>query len=476
MGPAGCPHTAAIDLKNTLCTTRRLSSACGSAALSFFSAGSPINKTYSKQMRKHIYTAVISIAALSSCVSYQEAPVDLARDTAEWAQISDSLCKNKQMSRERMLEIGLLLNRDLNQARLKLAKSTSVAEFAGLWEDPTVSFELERVFGENITNNAVSPGLTLPVTGIPGLAEKIAEQYQESDYWEMRAAERQYMADLECLRHRIMVTHAKLDVMKKRLAVLEDEQAKIARLHELGEVDFAAFQVATQRYNDTRREYMELEAEHLRQHNELVEMLGLHPAVGDIELSGHLPKGVPATVAPPTPDALLSSPVILSKQAAYGASETELRAEIRRQYPELGITPLYARDGGNDKVSMGVSISLPTWNRNREAIARATGDRAIKQAELITEWRKLMQQATLLNKEQQLLHSHCATEYSRLTELDNAAEHQEKLFELGETSILELAESRHVAYERRLAYLDCLAELLVTRCKIQYLNPTFNRQ
>ncbi len=427
-------------------------------------------------MRKHIYTAVISISALSSCVSYQEAPVNLAHDTAEWAQISDSLCKNKQLSREQMLEIGLLLNRDLNQARLKLAKSTSVAEFAGLWQDPTISFELERVFGENITNNAVSPGLTLPVTGLPGLAEKIAEQYKESDYWDMRAAERRYMANLESLRHRIMVTHAKLGVMKHRLDVLEEEQKKITGLHELGEVDFAAFQVATQRYNDTRREYMELESEHLRQHNELIETLGLHPAVGDIELSGHLPKGVPATVAAPTPDTLLSSPVILSMQAAYGASETELRAEIRRQYPELGITPLYARDGGNDKVSLGLSISLPIWNRNREAIAKATGDRAIKQAELITEWRKLIQQATLLDKEQQLLHSHCATEYSRLAQLDNAADHQEKLFELGETSILELAESRHVAYERRLAYLDCLAELLVTRSKIQYLNPTFNRQ
>ena len=116
------------------------------------------------------------------------------------------------------------------------------------------------------------------------------------------------------------------------------------------------------------------------------------------------------------------------------------------------------------------------WNRNREAIARATGDRSVKQAELITEWRKLVQQATLLNNEQKLLRRHCSTEFERLDELEAAAVQQEKLFHLGETSILELAESRHVAYERRLAYLDCLSELLVSRCKLQYLNPSHNKQ
>ncbi|MBE6418679.1 MAG: TolC family protein [Akkermansiaceae bacterium] len=427
-------------------------------------------------MKIHYYTAALCAMALSSCITYQAEPIDLSLETEEWAQISTMLCQGTHLSREKMLDIGLLLNRDLNQARLKVAKSTSVAEFAGLWEDPTISFELERVFGENITNNAISPGLTLPVTGLPALSAKIAEQYQESDYWEMRAAERRYMMELECLRHRIMVTHTKLDVMKKRLAVMQDEQEKITRLYELGEVDFGAFQVATQRLNDTRRELMELETEHLRQRNELIEKLGLHPAVGDIELGGHLPHGVPGTVSAPTPDLLLNTPSLLAMQAAYGASETELRAEIRKQYPELGISPLYARDGGNDKVSLGFSFSLPIWNRNREAIARATGDRALKQAELITEWCKLVQQATLLDNEQHLLHHHCTTEFTRLKELENAANHQEALFKLGETSILELAESRHVAYERHITYLDCLSELLEARCKLQYLNPTFNQQ
>lgn len=424
-------------------------------------------------MKQHIITAALAAFCLSNCATYREAPTDLARDTEEWKQVSTSMCSTHQhLNREQMLRIGLLLNRELNQARLQLAKSTAVAEFAGLWEDPSVSVELERVFGENITNNAISPELALPVTGLPALAEKIAEQYKEADYWQMRATERSYMTELECLRHRIMVTHAKLHVMEQRLAVMQEEQQKIDRLHELGEIDFGAFQVATQRLNDTRREQMELENEHLEQRHELITMLGLHPAVGAIELGGHLPSGVPGTVAQPTAESLLQYPSLKAQQAAYGAAETELRAEIRKQYPQLNIAPLYAHDDGHDKVSVGVSLPLPIWNRNREAIARAEGDRTLKQAELITEWRKLVQQADLLNAEQKLLRHHCAVEYGRLDELEAAAERQKKLFELGETSIQELAESRHVAYERRLAYLDCLSKLLVSRCKLQYLNPT----
>lgn len=428
-------------------------------------------------MKVKTYTAFLLGVGLSSCVAYKESPVDLNRDTVEWQQVSASLCPvSKNIDREQMLRIGLLLNRELNAARLKHAKSTAVAEFAGLWEDPTVSLELERVFGENITNNAVSPGLTLPVTGLPALAEKIAEQYKEADYWDMRAKERAYMTELECLRHRIMVTHAKLHVMEHRLAVMQDEQQRIESLHKLGEIDFGAFQVATQRFNDTRREQMELEAEHLAQRNELIMQLGLHPAVGNIELGGVLPHGVPQMISAPEEGILLKSPALLSLSAAYGASETELQAEVRRQYPELGLSPLYARDGGNDKVSVGVSFSIPLWNRNREAIARAAGDRSLKQAELITEWRKLVQQASLLNAEQKLLHKHCSVEFSRLDELEKAAEQQKKLFDMGEAGIQELAESRHVAYERRLAYLDCLGKLLEARCKLQYLNPTHNQQ
>ena len=348
--------------------------------------------------------------ALSSCISYHEAPVNLTQDTEEWATVSAAVCKDKRLNCEQMIKTGLLLNRELNHARLKLAKSTCVAEFAGLWSDPAIACEVERVFGENITNNALAPSLTLPVTGLPALAEKIAEQYKEADYWKMRQTERRYMAELECLRFRILVSEAKWKSTQDRLAVIQEEQKRISKLCEQGEIGLASFQIAVQRLNDARRAEKKLRTEHLNLLNTLIEKLGLHPSVGSIELTGSLPKGVPTAASMPSPEELLNAPSLLALQAEYGASESELKAEIRKQYPELGITPSFGRDGGYNQASIGFSIPLPLWNRNRGSIAKASGDRELKQAELITGWRHLVQQAALGYSAQNMLRQQCLEE------------------------------------------------------------------
>ena len=93
-------------------------------------------------------------------------------------------------------------------------------------------------------------------------------------------------------------------------------------------------------------------------------------------------------------------------------------------------------------------------------------------------WRcdDVIAQAEALAAQQKLLLTHCRSEYSRLMELEAATARQEQLFTLGETKLLELAEARHLAYERKIAYLDCLVNLLETQTKLQYLNPFYNQQ
>lgn len=399
-------------------------------------------------------------------------PTDLARDTAEWQKISSEVCPpGSKLTREEMQHIGLLLNTELNQARIRLRTTTSAAEYAGLWEDPSLSGSLERVVQKKLTNGGGGLGLTLPVTGLPALSKKIAEQYAESDYWMLADKERGFLEKLDILRYNLLVTRVKRDLTSSRLKVLRDEQQKLTRLHELGEIDFASFQVATQRLNDTVKSLQELENEFLNLNHDLIAMLGLHPASCEISPAGSLPSGVPAHVSACSPTALLYHPAIMSMQAAYGASETELQKEVRKQYPELGISPSYANDDSNDKLMLGLSVSIPLWNRNREAIARSTGNRELKQAELIATWRQMVQQSSALEHQQSLLRRHCSSEYKRLSELREATKQQEKLFEIGETNMLQLSEARHVAYERHLAYLECLFKLLENQTHIHYLSP-----
>ncbi len=411
---------------------------------------------------------------LSSCASYQPAPVDLARDSAQWQGFSSRLCPpERPLTPEALRHIGLLLNPDLNKARLTCAASTVASRYAGLWEDPVLSLEGERVLKENFNNYSIGPSLSIPVTGIPHLSRRIAEQYREADYWDMRAKERDFLSQLDRLQYRIMTAHAQRKLTQKRLAVLEEEKSRIRQLQELGEVSFSDYQTASQRLSDTIKEAQERDNDHLSLHQELISLLGLHPSTSMPELASALPSSLPAAVPAPTAEELMQAPRLKSLAATYGAGEEELRREIRRQYPTLSLGPSLAREESEDKLGLGLELGLPLWNRNREAIARSEGDRAIKRHELLQQWHSLLQESDTLMKRQSLALLHCRTERERLTALMEAGKRQEELFAMGETSLPELANARHEIYQRQLNYLTCLETLLDIQIQLQYINPTY---
>jgi len=78
--------------------------------------------------------------------------------------------------------------------------------------------------------------------------------------------------------------------------------------------------------------------------------------------------------------ALLGRPDILAALADYAAAEAALRLEIARQYPDLNLGPGYTWDQGADRWSLGISLTLPVFGRNRGAIARAEADRTSAKA------------------------------------------------------------------------------------------------
>ncbi len=415
-------------------------------------------------------TILGSLCLLSACTLYQPAPLDLARDTEQWKELSLKACpRGTRLSHAELHRIGLMLNPGLNEARLAHARSTAVAEYAGLWEDPSLSADVKRVLAESMNNREIGVSLALPLTGIPSLSKKAAEKYSEADFWTVREKERAYLEELDSLRANILLLHAKHELMKERLAVLRDERDRIERLYELGETGFSEYQMTNQRLNDTIKEEQELASEHLARHLELTTLLGLHPDCRHAELDETLPRGIPAAKAAPSPAELMDNPALRAQLAAYGGSEKELQIEIRRQYPQLSLGSGYGYEDENDKIGLSAGFNIPLWNRNREAIARATGDRAVKQAETLSLWKELMQQAANLTDRQKLALRHCRTEKERVNALTANADNQEKLYSLGEAQLPELAETRHEVYQRQLSYLDCLGVLMNIQVKLQYL-------
>lgn len=397
-------------------------------------------------------------------------PLDLPHASAQWEQVSRSLCPRGRMSTEQAVNIGLLLNPELNKARLSLAKRLSAAEYAGLWEDPSVSADMERIAGGPVSARAFAPSLTLPLTGLPALAKKAQEQYAAADFLQLCADELTYRRSLEEKILEVQVAHARLEMMQARQAVLTAEGQQAERLLKAGEMDLTDYHIMRRREGDMHQELQAQETTHLKLHQELLALMGLHPSLAHAEITDELPTHAPAMMPLPSAEELLYAPTVLAQLEGYNATETELRAEIRKQFPELKLAPGYLREDGEHKVTLGAEISLPLWNRNRRGIAEAGGERTLKAHEVVTTWHNLLREADNLRARQTLAAEHCRAEEARVATMREAAAQREQLFAMGETTLPAVAEARHEAYMRQLNFLENMQELLNVQIAIRYLH------
>jgi outer membrane protein TolC len=74
-------------------------------------------------------------------------------------------------------------------------------------------------------------------------------------------------------------------------------------------------------------------------------------------------------------DAVLDRLDIRRSLAQYAAAETDLQLQIAKQYPDIQIAPGYTYEERNNFFTLGVSITLPLFNRNQGPIAEAEAKR-----------------------------------------------------------------------------------------------------
>lgn len=67
---------------------------------------------------------------------------------------------------------------------------------------------------------------------------------------------------------------------------------------------------------------------------------------------------------------------ILKAIAAYDQAESDLRAEVAKQYPAINIAPGYTWERGLTKLPLSIGLALPPFDLNRHAIAAAQARRA----------------------------------------------------------------------------------------------------
>jgi outer membrane protein TolC len=354
---------------------------------------------------------------------------------------------------------------DLDVARAKWGVVTAGKVTAGERPNPTLSISP----GYNTTTPTPSPWLVAPTLDIPietagKRGYRIAQAAQLSEAarlnialvaWQVRSRVRSRLVELHAAQETQRLLQEQQTLQAENLRLLE-------RQHEAGAV--SAFEVtqAGIAADSTRLALRDAERQSVEARVQLAEAIGVPTRVLDgVKLSfdglGQLPGE--AAVSDARRQALLHRADILGALAEYAASQSALQLEVAKQYPDIHFNPGYEFDQGDNKWSLGLSLTLPVLNQNQGAIAEANARRT----ESAAQFNAL--QARVLAEIDRAVAAYGASRQKQadadtlLARLQKQEQRAQAMFDAGEISKGDLAALRLQLSASALGRLDALVKL-----------------
>ena len=242
------------------------------------------------------------------------------------------------------------------------------------------------------------------------------------------------------------------------------------RLAEAGELLRTEATLLLVEQSQRRRQRIRLEGETRSAEQRLRLLLGLTPDA-PLTLRPSLDLGPPTTSSASGLDA---NPELRRLREEYEVAERSLEREIRTQYPDLTIGPLYELDQGQSRIGMLGAIPIPILNANRQAIAEATAARDLA---------RVAYEATVERTESAIAIARIRTrtleeEQRELAEvigpmIDRQLRDATRLVQLGEGGGLVLLDSLVRACDARLDLIEIRRAIASARAETRYLlGPT----
>ncbi|MCA8940428.1 MAG: TolC family protein [Planctomycetes bacterium] len=357
-------------------------------------------------MLQKFFTISLTSLALTGCVSYQPWPLEAAEELNHWPEAQRQIAEAHGLNLSDGLSffeaqtLGVWFNPELVLKRAEAGIERANADNAGLWEDPSL-----RLDGSKLLESADKPwsaalgiGLTIPIFGRLGLEKQVAEHRLNQAQLEVLAAEWSLQIELwqrwltfDALRDRIAYHERYLELAEPLLA-----RAKL--LQEAGQIPNTEERHLRIRQALTEAQLATLKAELAMLENRILALVGIAP-----ESEVRLDRASPPLPNPVAKEGwqytlLRQSAALAIKRAAYRASESQLELEVRKQWPDLELSPFFESDQGENSLGLGVSLRLPIWNRNQGRIAEAEASRAAAREAFVA---TLKQELWLLHQQEQ---------------------------------------------------------------------------
>ena len=368
--------------------------------------------------------------------------------------------------------LALYLNPRLRAARKAAGIPAASARFAGLWEDPEIGADALRILEgvEEPWIAGASLSFSIPISGRLAVAKAQARAEARAALVEAWTGEANVLRELR----EAWTDHS---AASRSLAISRDLHRRLRDLvnltnqrEEMGELiaaEAVAFRLAEARL---QLDLAQLEAAEEQGRLRVLGILGLLPGT---ELNFTQSEIDPHPIETDLADAVYErSPGVLLAASRYEAAEERLRLEVRKQYPDIALGPLYGNEEGMHRLGIGFSVPIPILNANRQAIAEAHAARDAARAD----WEQAVHEN--LSALAQGVARLAAAE-SRLDTLMNSIvplanqqiEQARHLADLGEINTLLILEALQAEREAALDQIEAEAAVANARAAIRAIVP-----
>ena len=393
--------------------------------------------------------------------------VELARRLDSGSEPADRYDPSDGLDCAEAEVVALVFNPDLRTSRARAGMAAATAEHAGLWEDPVLAIDLLRVIDSVSNPWVVVPGLafTIPISGrleaekaradaalratLAGIAE---------DEWRVRLEVREAWIAWSAVRLQV-------EEIDRLLESMERLTTSTNRLAEVGELLRTEATLLLIEQSQRRRQRIRLEGEARSAEHRIRVLLGVTPDA-PLTLRPSLDLGVEDSDR----SDIESNLELHRLREEYEVAERALEREIRAQYPDLTIGPLYETDQGQSRIGMLGAIPIPILNANRQGIAEATAARDLARvAYEATVERTEGELAIARNRFRTLQDEHRELAVVIGPMIDRQLQDAARLVELGEGGGLVLLDSLVRACDARLDLIEIRRGIASAAAETRYL-------
>lgn len=346
----------------------------------------------------HSRLSFLSLLAtlLAGCHSYTPMPVDLDQHLRDFQLRTPPTALVDGISRSDARELAKMFHPDARIARRHAGVTEAQRDHADAWSDPLLQTQLQRIL-ETVPYEWIAQvqlGFTVPINGRLQKQRELADRRNDEALLNAWAIEQRIANSVD-------EAWVEWTAARQRSALFSQTCGNLKQLAELaqalvttGGLSRPGARVFTLEHSQQEAQQEMALANEQAAYLEVLRRTGLHPDAV-ITLQEDLNVHPFIEDAQMRRESLPNSPRLITQQFKHRTTEADLHLQVRKQWPDLQLGPLWQEEDGQQRPGIGLNLPLPIFTGNDPAIAKATAQRELAAESLRAALEQLLQELAI---------------------------------------------------------------------------------